>query len=286
MVKVTLLITLGASLLTNALRDPQSSDKLRKYELDKIMNMNIDSIEYEKVRDYAYRGHEVFQTLLDYINADSMRASAEINTLELFLRANNILYKDLKLYLYRSDTSIGLLIANVLEHYLREKGSSVEVVEVKGFGTARTLDEFQEGMVDLMTKIIRVTKGIKSNNSKDKVYVLATGGFKPETTAAVIAALLAQADGIYYVYESSRNLVKIPAIPLAIRHNVLDLLDKVFHIKDSSRRRWRISIDELLSLDIDTSIIEELEFMGLVKRTGELNNKLEVREWVKELLSN
>jgi hypothetical protein len=31
-------------------------------------------------------------------------------------------------------------------------------------------------------------------------------------------------------------------------------------------------------------MIEELEFMGLVTRKGELQNKLEIREWVKELL--
>jgi putative CRISPR-associated protein (TIGR02619 family) len=282
--KVTLLITCGASLLTNALKDTKSSDKLRKYGLDKIMSMDIGSREYEKVKDYAYKGHEVFQALLDYIKADSIKASAELNTLELFLRQHNLLYNDVKIYLYRSDTSVGLLIANVLEHYLQEKGSIVSTIEVKGFGTAKTLAEFQEGMVDLMTKIIRVTKGIKANNSKGKVYVLASGGFKPETTAAVIAALLAQADGIYYVYEHNRELVEIPAIPLAINHNALDLLDKIFHIKDSSKRRWSISIDELLAMGIDTSMIEELEFMGLVNRKGELQNKLEIREWVKELL--
>jgi putative CRISPR-associated protein (TIGR02619 family) len=284
--KATLLITCGASLLTNALKDTKSSDKLRKYGLDKIMSMDISSIEYEKVRGYAYKGHEVFQTLLDYIKADSIKASAELNTLELFLRLHKLSYNDVKIYLYRSDTSVGLLIANVLEHYLQEKGSIVSTIEVKGFGTAKTLNEFQEGMVDLMTKIIRVTKGIKANNSKGKVYVLASGGFKPETTAAVIAALLAQADGIYYVYEHNRELVAIPAIPLAINHNALDLLDKIFHIKDSSKRRWSISIDELLAIGIDISMIDELEFMGLVNRKGELQNKLEIREWVKELLSN
>jgi len=284
MVKATLLITCGASLLTNALKDTNSSAILNKYGLDRIMNMDIGSVEYEKARDYAYKGHEVFKTLFAYIKANSSRASAELTTLELVLSHSNLSYNDVRIYLYRSDTSVGLLIANVLQHYLQEKGSIVETIEVKGFGTARTLNEFQEGIVDLMTKIIRVTKGIKANNNK--VYVLASGGFKPETTAAVIAALLAQADGIYYVYEHSRDLVAIPAIPLAINHNALDLLDKIFHIKDSSKRRWSISIDELLAIGIDTSMIEELEFMGLVTRKGELQNKLEIREWVKEILSN
>jgi putative CRISPR-associated protein (TIGR02619 family) len=274
--KVTLLITCGASLLTNALKDTKSSYKLREYGLDKIMSMDIGSKEYEKVRDYADKGHEVFQTLLDYIKADSIKASAELNTLELFLKANNLSYNDVKIYLYRSDTSVGLLIANVLEHYLKEKGSSVNTIEVKGFGTAKTLDEFQEGMVNLMTEIIKITKNIKVKDNQNRVYVLATAGFKPETTAAVIAALLAQADGIYYVHESSRNLVEIPAIPLAIREDALKLLDRVFHI--------RTGISSVSANDIDADIRSRLEFMGLVKRSGSGYERLEIREWVKELL--
>jgi len=274
--KVTLLITCGASLLTNALKDTKSSYKLREYGLDKIMSMDIGSKEYEKVRDYADKGHEVFQTLLDYIKADSIKASAELNTLELFLRQHNLSYNDVKIYLYRSDTSVGLLIANVLEHYLKGKGSSVNTIEVKGFGTAKTLDEFQEGMVNLMTEIIKITKNIKVKDNQNRVYVFATAGFKPETTAAVIAALLAQADGIYYVHESSRNLVEIPAIPLAIREDALKLLDRVFHI--------RTGISSVSANDIDADIRSRLEFMGLVKRSGSGYERLEIREWVKELL--
>jgi putative CRISPR-associated protein (TIGR02619 family) len=238
--------------------------------------MDIGSREYEKVKDYAYKGHEVFQALLDYIKADSIKASAELNTLELFLKANNLSYNDVKIYLYRSDTSVGLLIANVLEHYLKEKGSSVNTIEVKGFGTAKTLDEFQEGMVNLMTEIIKITKNIKVKDNQNRVYVLATAGFKPETTAAVIAALLAQADGIYYVHESSRNLVEIPAIPLAIREDALKLLDRVFHI--------RTGISSVSANYIDADIRSRLEFMGLVKRSGSGYERLEIREWVKELL--
>jgi putative CRISPR-associated protein (TIGR02619 family) len=274
--KVTLLITCGASLLTNALKDTKSSYKLREYGLDKIMSMDIGSKEYEKVRDYADKGHEVFQTLLDYIKADSIKASAELNTLELFLRQHNLSYNDVKIYLYRSDTSVGLLIANVLEHYLKGKGSSVNTIEVKGFGTAKTLDEFQEGMVNLMTEIIKITKNIKVKDNQNRVYVFATAGFKPETTAAVIAALLAQADGIYYLHESSRNLVEIPAIPLAIREDALKLLDRVFHI--------RTGISSVFANDIDADIRSRLEFMGLVKRSGSGYERLEIREWVKELL--
>lgn len=279
-----MLVTCGASLVTNFIKDSKntSDDKLKDIanKLDRLMKIDISNIEYDKAKDYAYRGHEVFKALLDYLNKHDGDASAEINTINMLMRSQKLYYNDLKIYLYRSDTSIGLLVANILKEYLREKGAEAEDVEVRGFGRARTLNEFQEGMVDLMTKIIRI---IKNNKDKGKIYVLATGGFKPETTAAVIAALLAGSNGIYYVYESSRDLVALPAIPLSIRHDAIDMLDRIFHIKDPSRVRWSISLDELLSIGIDQAVIEELEFMGLVERRGELNNRIEIRDWVKEL---
>ncbi len=276
---ITLLVTCGASLLSNAKRS--NLEIVKKY-IEPLLKADIGSLEYEKAKDYASKGHDVFKELLNYLRQNGSKASAEINTIGEFLRAKSLTYRDIKIYLYRSDTAIGLLIASILEEYLKENGTNVETVEVKGFGTAKTLNEFQEGMVDLMTKIIRVTRSIK--HDKGNVYVIATGGFKPETTAAVIASLLAKADGIYYIYENSERLVEIPAIPLDISQDAIILLDKIFHINDHSKRRWSVSIDELLSMDMDITKIEELEFMGLVKRKGELNNKIEIREWVKELI--
>jgi len=277
---ITLLVTCGASLLSNATR---SNLEIAKKYIAPLLKADIGSLEYEKAKDYASKGHDVFKELLNYLKINGSKVSAEINTIGEFLRAKNLTYRDIKIYLYRSDTSIGLLITSILEEYLKENGTNVETVEVKGFGTTRTLNEFQEGMVDLMTKIIRVTRNIK--HDKGHVYIIATGGFKPETTAAVIAALLAKADGIYYIYENSERLVEIPAIPLEISQTAIILLDEIFHINDHSKRRWSISIDELLSMDIDSTKIEKLEFMGLVKRKGELNNKIEIREWVKELIT-
>lgn len=278
-----MLVTCGASLVTNFIKYSKntSDDKLKDIanRLDRLMKIDISNIEYDKAKDYAYRGHEVFKALLDYLNKHDGDACAEINTINLLMRSQKLNYTDLKIYLYRSDTSIGLLVANILKEYLREKYAEAEDVEVRGFGRARTLNEFQEGMVDMMTKIIRI---IKNNKDKLKIYVLAIGGFKPETTAAVIAALLAGSNGIYYVYESS-DLVALPAIPLSIRQDAIDVLDRIFHIKDPTKVKWTISLDELLSIGIDQAVIEELEFMGLVERKGELYNKIEIRDWVKEL---
>ncbi|MEM3997507.1 MAG: putative CRISPR-associated protein, partial [Pyrobaculum sp.] len=46
-------------------------------------------------------------------------------------------------------------------------------------------------------------------------YVVATGGFKPESTFAVLAGFLAGAVGAFYMHESFREVVVLPHIPLA-----------------------------------------------------------------------
>ena len=47
-------------------------------------------------------------------------------------------------------------------------------------------------------------------------YVVARGGFKPESTFAVIAAYLAGANGVVYIHETFRDVVELPMLPLQL----------------------------------------------------------------------
>ncbi len=48
-------------------------------------------------------------------------------------------------------------------------------------------------------------------------YVVATGGYKPESTFAVIAAYLAGAHGAVYIHETFKEVVELPMLPLQLR---------------------------------------------------------------------
>lgn len=291
--KVTLLVTCGTSLLTNAARDASQrggtrlSESLYKrlieinseYDLSKLSRLEPGSIEDNEIKEkHTHHGNELFEVLKGYLNEGKSKVSAEVNTIDL-LREKRLTKDDVsKIFLYHSDTGSGFLCARIIEEYLKEEeGYNVERVEVKGFGTEKTLKEFEEGMIDLMSKIVSVVK--KRKETDEKVYVLATAGFKPESTAAVIAALLAKADGIYYVYEANRILVSIPGIPLAIDEKYIQHIKRIF--KPDYRDE---PIDALLGSGVDSQIIDMLEEKGLVERKGEWRNKLALRAWVKELI--
>lgn len=299
--KYTLLVTCGTSILNNAARDANSKSKPeslsdqtynrlveinKEYDLARLARLDPGSIEDREIRDnHTYAGSRIYQTLIDYIKERGGKdASAEINTIELLIYEHKMLASDIdNIFLYHSDTGSGMLCAKIMEEYLRSKGLNSQRIEITGFSSAKTLDQFQEGMMRLMSKVVEMVKRRKRGEYKDgsgKVYVLATAGFKPESTAAVIAALLAGADGIYYVYEGTRELVMIPPIPLALDERVKRYIDSIF----GSDYRKDKPIDAILEHGIDNSIIDMLEERGLIERKGDLANKIRLRGWVVELL--
>lgn len=300
--KVALLVTCGTSLLNNASRDAKAKAKIsdslharlveidKRYDLFRLSRLEPGSIEDSEVREkHAYAGSELFRVLRDYLREKDGDASAEVNTINLFMSRHRLVEDDVSsIFLYHSDTGSGFLCARVIEEHLRDKGfRNVQRVEIRGFGSAITLKEFEEGIVDLMSKVVRFVKGRKKKmrdihelDEYEKVYVLATAGFKPESTAAVISALLAGADGIYYVYETNRELVRIPAIPIMLSSDVRNEILNIF----SSQQGYRVPRDVILEQGMGNERIDMLEEMGLIEVRGELQKMIVLRDWVKELL--
>ncbi|MEM4650566.1 MAG: putative CRISPR-associated protein [Pyrobaculum sp.] len=57
----------------------------------------------------------------------------------------------------------------------------------------------------------------KARREERLTYVVATGGFKPESTFAVIAAYLAGAHGAVYIHETFKDVVELPIPPSSWR---------------------------------------------------------------------
>jgi len=51
-------------------------------------------------------------------------------------------------------------------------------------------------------------------------YVVATGGYKPESTFAVTAAYVAGAHGVVYVHETFKDVVELPILPLQLEETL------------------------------------------------------------------
>lgn len=66
-----------------------------------------------------------------------------------------------------------------------------------------------------------VGNGMKRARREGRLtYVVATGGYKPESTFAVIAAYLAGAHGVIYVHETFKDVVELPILPLQLEETL------------------------------------------------------------------
>jgi putative CRISPR-associated protein (TIGR02619 family) len=181
-VGVFLGVTVGTSLLTNAARDG-AGDRLVEYAL-----------------------------------ANPERASAELNTVVKFARRYQALFRDVYAVLYATDTEEGRragaalreALCEVLKREVKTAGCSAELKVVPGLGV-----DFHEGLLQLARAVGNDVK--RARGEGRLTYVVATGGFKPESTFAVIAAYLAGAHGAVYIHETFKEVVELPMLPLQLR---------------------------------------------------------------------
>ncbi len=245
------IVTVGASLLTNALRD----DQLVKSLLGGAVGLkNVEA---------ALRGGDVdkealVDALVSYIKSKGDAASAELNSMSEHFASGRVS----RVYLLHTDTMVGEVCGMALERHLRSRGISVERLRVEGF---RSEAEFWEkGLQNLLLKAHELVK----KHEEDVVMLNATGGFKPEGTALSILAFLMRRP-VYYRHEDFMTTVFIPPLPIDWKEEVLD-------------RNYRLPLMDLLregSMDASeferrygTEVKEKMleDFMLIKERDGKV----------------
>jgi len=197
------IVTVGASLLTNAI----TSEEIKNI----VGAGRIDQIE-DKLRGGEINRNELFVRLTRFLEQRGDEASAELASMAKFLKDNKV---DLAYLLY-TDTEVGDLCSRVLSSYLRKRYNlDVETVKVNGY---RDEDAFsREGLANLAMKVWNL---IKRHKESDRVYVCATGGFKPETAIVSLIANLHRVS-VYYRHETFRTQVAIPVLPIEWRYQLM-----------------------------------------------------------------
>ncbi|AAM02506.1 putative CRISPR-associated protein [Methanopyrus kandleri] len=155
-------------------------------------------------------GEEVLEeALMELVEADPKRASAELNTLlRMAERAEREGLEIDSIALIPTKTANCRLCARVVAEYLREEGYAVWETEPVRAGVDP--GEFWWGLSDLLERLEDVGVTDPSRN----VWVAATPGFKPE---AAVLTLVASLFGkpVFYVHEVMNELVEIPpAMPV------------------------------------------------------------------------
>ncbi|MFZ8807373.1 MAG: putative CRISPR-associated protein [Pyrobaculum sp.] len=68
-------------------------------------------------------------------------------------------------------------------------------------------------------------------------YVVATGGYKPESTFAVTAAYVAGAHGVVYVHETFKDVVELPILPLQLEETLAKFASREADEHDVARHQ-------------------------------------------------
>lgn len=220
-------ILVGASIVTNAFKDG-------------LIELSTPRLEEELSRDDALR-ERLERILLEYVEHDCRRASAELNTCIDLIMEGHVGGRQQWCYLLSSDTNIGRLCNNVLAAYLRELSRErldgrlavLDPVIIQFLGDP---ERFNDGLANLFEKIVEIISYHRKQG--DSVFVHATGGFKPETAIAVLAANMPTTGApIFYIHEHFNRLIRIPAMPITFRKwkRFPELLDHLMEVGRMSK---------------------------------------------------
>ncbi|GIU72556.1 MAG: CRISPR-associated protein [Candidatus Nitrosocaldaceae archaeon] len=259
-------IICGTSLLSNFTnRNRAEADRLGITDWYRLEPDDPRQIDAEKC---AYKGNPIFDKLYKFLEEDPKKASAELNS---FLRFCELYHAEREALLYCTDTGTGWLSAYVIYNYL--KNNNIKMIsEPKKLRYFKSSETFEDGLIDIIDNMSRII--INKKRQGFKVHINATGGFKPESTFAVIGAFIAGADSVYYRFETFRDLIKLPAIPLRLD---IDRYKRIIDELDTDK-----SIDSLIDKGFDKAYLDELDAIGIIKIDGV---RVKLREWVKKLIS-
>lgn len=223
------IILVGVSIVSNALREGVISD-------------NVPQLE-EKFKNNPNLRDELIEKLYNYLEQDCKKASAELNTcLDLIVEG----YKNNKqqwCYLLTSETNIGKLCGHLIAKYLGSFSSSkldgrLAVLEPISIPSLGIPDRFNDGLANLFEKIVDIISYHK--NQGDSAFIHVTGGYKPETAIAILAANSPGAGApTFYIHEYFNQLIRIPALPIVFRRwkKFSDMMNRLLNVEKMDRKQ-------------------------------------------------
>jgi putative CRISPR-associated protein, APE2256 family len=217
----------------------------------------------------ALKNVELLAKLEQFALENPVRALAEVNGIETTLTKFPTPRGAVDVVLIASQTCNSLLCAQIARKVLKAMGySNVEVVEVKAL---KSVDEFDEGLLELLDKVVEHIEGYLKRGYK--VVVSATPGFKAETAFLTIVAMLLGIPSIY-IHESFKAPVTLPVLPIRVDTATLSEVLELFRSSNCVDKGVAINVlGEKLSEYLFTQIITE-------KPGGEVC----LRVWLSKLL--
>jgi len=255
----------GTSLFENYLEKHSNDENLKK-AYNYFLNNRSKATDLDRESN---RKKNIEKSFNENYFKNNPNASAEIKS---FIKLKEELNEELEIYLLYSDTALSRLAAEILQRalsYFEElKNCPVHSpLKIKGLQIWNR-GEFNEGMVNLIQTIEKISQGYWGN-----IIINITGGYKATIPYLTILAQVNRCP-IYYIFEDTDTLIKIPYIPIDIKQSIFE------KHKDFFRKLEREEISELpqgLSED------ERKDISSLLEQTDNLYtlNPLGIILWEK-----
>ncbi len=192
----------GASIFENYFR--KNEDKIIRNYFDKLKEKRAEAWNSEKER--IKRIHNAIKEWAKN-ESDKKNISAEIKSL---LKLQEELREDFENYLLCSDTIVSRLAGEIIKDILPDTIKNPHI-QLKVIGGLQVLDrkEFNKGMANLISEIYSI-----AGEYWDNVIINITGGYKATIPYLTILAQINRCP-IYYIFEDTDALIKIPNIPFS-----------------------------------------------------------------------
>ncbi len=220
-----LITMVGTSIFENYLKEHNDTNFKNAYNFFKVNRIKAEELEKERSRK-----NKIIESILreDYFR-NNIGVSAEIKSL---VKLKEELKEDFEIHLLYSDTALSCLAAEILqsaiEYYdkFQEDFGRVQIKKIEGL-QIWSREEFSKGMVNLINTIYNIAQ-----EYWDNIIINITGGYK---ATIPYLAILAQVNRcpIYYIFEDTDALIKIPYIPININWELFEkywqYFDKMAH---------------------------------------------------------
>jgi CRISPR/Cas system-associated protein Csm6 len=177
--------------------------------------------------------------------------SAELQSLYLFFKRKKEENNTYKIYLLYTEEE-GEVCANAIMKILGELSQYFGIVApitLQKFNLdIENNEEFKKGLSDLFSKIKEAIKELKTNGC-DKIFINITGGYKGLIPFLSLYGFLEEeVEGMIYAYESSKDILNIPPLPLEWNLRYLDEFRILLSLEDLEEGQYEILPEKIKDL--------------------------------------
>ncbi len=209
--KPLIITPVGTSLITNLC----TSDERK--QLSEIANLAQDELMANDLKLIEQKIEQAENLLQENNESKISKASAELNAILKILAATGQ-HPDTAFILIGTDTWQARQCSKLIHNYLNHKFKKITTYIPDGF-TVNTKESFVEGISDMLVWTDQHLRQYKQSGYR--IIFSLTAGFKSMIGYLTTIGMLF-ADHIYYIFETGKELLEIPRLPVEIKSKVFE----------------------------------------------------------------